>query len=901
MAWAGRAYASGAALILATISAHADAAGVYQGTAATWSSLRHLGHFLRPPLPTLEQLLTPLDTEQHAALEIGCGEGHALLELQSRFPRAQCHCLSSKTWDCKRRNGSHAHHQFACTASTNDGILLDDQLPMMYFGNFGQPMPFANESLDFIYSQHALNTLPSPGIRFAPFMSEIARLLRPNGTALLQLIPCCMRRTRTLTYGNKRVYSGSKSHRFEMIDDRTGCEAAGFERVTIFRAPEFEPKSEAQDPCAFVLLAHKAMTSAQCPTEPASAPTPKRKRLDKQTAYLQEFLDAIHAWLHRVQTRSNATSPRATAGHPHPSRRTSPRAAKRLMRLKDVYVSMLYGNISERRLISTRVRDALGTWHVQPSGSLAKYMQTGASKFTRRLRSCVRLSDKVFESWQLATSRLAACRAAPASCSLCQFQDKGDRFFVAIHAAASMQSSTWAASHILWVLAGLGCLFGLLCRQASRKRSDASTHWRRTPLNLLAVFWSHGHGFAHPIATVKLALLLLLSVDLLGIGAPELNILAAPELIAHVRSHPVLPAELLPGVVANLTGMFMPDLCATTADMYSARLAGVRWVLLVSWAIFLVLPTVRLPRMSFGCYLLGAASYVTLGSLALMYNLAHSTQSSILFVTASTLAVFDLGHNPRAAVWLRQFLFLCVITPVYLFSGMSKIRYIGLHRQITGSWMLEDVVLGSASMYLRASLPSLNELVLHAPGGLMLMSLGNFALEVATPIGVLLSAPFSNTESFFRAAMCLLALSFHSLVFLLMGPNFVRHSMLVVIALDPLSVVALRAEGAPGTAAPGAADRLRGAAAVGALLGWFYVQIHSDASHLLEYTAPNKKIDSYWPIPEMSMFAKPSAGVSFRTTGGLSTLLLVAFLLRMRRSADNELRRQQQEAPYFNS
>ena len=65
---------------------------------------------------------------------------------------------------------------------------------------------------------------------------------------------------------------------------------------------------------------------------------------------------------------------------------------------------------------------------------------------------------------------------------------------------------------------------------------------------------------------------------------------------------------------------------------------------------------------------------------------------------------------------------------------------------------------------------------------------------------------------------------------------------------------------------------------------------------LLGHTAPNQKIDSYWPIPEMSMFAKPSVDVSFRTTGGLATLLLAAFLHRVLCSAGGWLRRQHEAA-----
>ena len=884
------------------LAAVAAVGGVCNSTTVKWRGLRHLGNFLQHPLPSLEHLIAPLDSDQRAALELGCGEGHALLELQLRFPRAQCYCLNPETWTGKNT-------AWLQQEGTHYGSPLGMKLPITKFDDLGQLMPFADESLDFIYSQHALNRLQSPRTRFAPFMSEIARLLRPNGTALLRLIPCCLPRTPALKYGGKVVYSGSNSQRFAVLDDRAGCEAAGLERVTIFRALEFDPKSEGLGPYAFVLLVRKGTATSRCPTEgppPPSLAARKRRRLDSHTAYLQEFLDAVHIWLHHEVPKQHQLkhgAPSLAVGLPSPAKIALPKVGCRRvqysMHFKDAYLLTLYGNSSERTKISAGARAALDSWHMQLSGSLAKFTRRGASKFAMRLRSCARLKDEVFVAWHNATSVLVACQAAPAACSLCQFQDRGDRFFDAVYAAASLRRHTWAAPQVLWVLAALGSLVALLCRKYVHRCAAASAHWRRTPLNLLAVFWSQGQGFVHPLATVKLTVLLLLTVDLLGVGAPELNIVAAPELIARIRRHPVLPAELLPGVVTNLTGIFMPDLRDATADVYVAWLVGIRCVMLMSWALFLVLPAARSPWLAFGCYLLGAASYVILGSLALMYNLAHSTQSSILFVAASAIAVPGLTHNRRAAIWLRQFLFLCVIAPVYLFSGMSKIRYIGLRRQLTGAWMVEDSVLGSASMFLRSSLPSLNELVLHAPGGLTLMSLGNLAVEVVAPIGVLLSAPFSTAESISRAAMCLLALTFHSLVFLQMGPNFVRHCILVVIVLDPLSVVAHKSrpcatdtDYSSGLSPPATADRLRGAAATAVLVSWFYVQIHSDLSHLLGHTAPNQKIDSYWPIPEMSMFAKPSAEVSFRTTGGLATLLLAAFLHRVLCSAGGWLRRQ---------
>eukprot|EP00964_Phaeocystis_antarctica_P087340 scaffold55403_cov100-Phaeocystis_antarctica.AAC.2 len=88
------------------------------------------------------------------------------------------------------------------------------------------------------------------------------------------------------------------------------------------------------------------------------------------------------------------------------------------MHFKDAYLLTLYGNSSERTQINAGARAALGSWHMQLSGSLVKLTRQGASKFAMRLRSCARLKE-IIVAWHNATSVLVACQAAPAACSLC--------------------------------------------------------------------------------------------------------------------------------------------------------------------------------------------------------------------------------------------------------------------------------------------------------------------------------------------------------------------------------------------------------------------------------------------------------------------------------------------------
>ena len=72
--------------------------------------------------------------------------------------------------------------------------------------------------------------------------------------------------------------------------------------------------------------------------------------------------------------------------------------------------------------------------------------------------------------------------------------------------------------------------------------------------------------------------------------------------------------------------------------------------------------------------------YVVLGSIGLMFNLAHSTLGGMLFVASAALAVPHLGcevRARRAGAWLRTFLVLAVLVPIYLLAGVSKLRYMG--------------------------------------------------------------------------------------------------------------------------------------------------------------------------------------------------------------------------------
>ena len=143
----------------------------------TWRGIRHLAHFLRPPLPALDQLLTLLGAPGSSALELGCGEGTALIELQSRYPAARYLCINQRKGDCARlknearqrgaqSNSTRQHLEFACgkshtsrrmvwlrTVGEQHSIPAGARLPLLNFGDVSRRMPLASASFDFIYSQ----------------------------------------------------------------------------------------------------------------------------------------------------------------------------------------------------------------------------------------------------------------------------------------------------------------------------------------------------------------------------------------------------------------------------------------------------------------------------------------------------------------------------------------------------------------------------------------------------------------------------------------------------------------------------------------------------------------------------------------------------------------------------
>ena len=119
--------------------------------------------------------------EKTRVMEIGFGNGRALLELKKNFPDVEFYGISKqKTRTFYRRES------FILTA-LKFGIMTDEEaramsLPYIVFQDldFGQKIPYDDNKFDVIYSQETL-----PYIRYTfELLSEIMRVLKKDGVSI---------------------------------------------------------------------------------------------------------------------------------------------------------------------------------------------------------------------------------------------------------------------------------------------------------------------------------------------------------------------------------------------------------------------------------------------------------------------------------------------------------------------------------------------------------------------------------------------------------------------------------------------------------------------------------------------------------------------------------------------
>ena len=134
------------------------------------------------PVPLFDRVL-----RGGAALEIGCGEGRALLELQQRHPATRCVCLNYAGWKGGWGQGVGGGAQASADAATLRGmgahyglsLAADARLPDVRYGDWHNLTGFDDDSAySLVYSQNALNEgkMHYPRRELAPLLTSVARM-----------------------------------------------------------------------------------------------------------------------------------------------------------------------------------------------------------------------------------------------------------------------------------------------------------------------------------------------------------------------------------------------------------------------------------------------------------------------------------------------------------------------------------------------------------------------------------------------------------------------------------------------------------------------------------------------------------------------------------------------------
>jgi len=131
-------------------------------------------------------ITSAIEQRQHAGppvrvLEIGCGEGRALLELRKLFPDAELHGVNKDPWRVMRGTKS-----LQKTAKFH-GLFTDAELrrialPKIHFCD-ARALPFEDAVFDLVISQTALHYVD----RKDTALEEVWRVLAPGGEAFLHI------------------------------------------------------------------------------------------------------------------------------------------------------------------------------------------------------------------------------------------------------------------------------------------------------------------------------------------------------------------------------------------------------------------------------------------------------------------------------------------------------------------------------------------------------------------------------------------------------------------------------------------------------------------------------------------------------------------------------------------
>ncbi|CAE7657302.1 unnamed protein product [Symbiodinium sp. CCMP2456] len=398
-------------------------------------------------------------------------------------------------------------------------------------------------------------------------------------------------------------------------------------------------------------------------------------------------------------------------------------------------------------------------------------------------------------------------------------------------------------------------------------------------------WWSDGPRIT--LASLKVFVTALLLVELLGLAAPEEDVLTLPEIIRRVRAHPygktvelgflsgftVADSQLLP----RLTYLFMPNLNDSTADSYAAVFSVLRASLLASWCTFLALPSASWPASSWRCFVYGAFVYVAMASLVIMYIPCYDSHATCFFLLAACM-VPSLETSQRSQAWLGKFLLVSLLAPFYLSAGVSKLRYGGWASMLSGSWLRPTL----AATVDRSIFPGLNTWLSQSTWAPAMMSFGVLSAEFLLPVLVLCTASSStNFSRWLRTCWILLVALFHVVCLTLVGPNFVRQ--IALLALSYYSVWH-PTDSADKEVIEMSETRVwlcRVGYAVVLLMLWLCNQLWSDIDHIRGATPHDSYHDMLWPVGELSMYVFPSASSNYLRSLFLEIVIASLICLRI--------------------
>lgn len=158
-----------------------------------------------PTLPFQDLLHDLQNKSKPAILEIGCGAGKFMLDLQAHVPSAHIIGLNKRGWEYAQLTSNQSILSMALYF--NKSVPCTEQSIPIYpdfqsFDGIGAAeLPFPSDSFDAIVSMHALNKLhPRESMVIIP---RVARVLRPGGVAMLSLLWDC--NTRLLSDSTRRL------------------------------------------------------------------------------------------------------------------------------------------------------------------------------------------------------------------------------------------------------------------------------------------------------------------------------------------------------------------------------------------------------------------------------------------------------------------------------------------------------------------------------------------------------------------------------------------------------------------------------------------------------------------------------------------------------------------------